>query len=170
MSNAIGDEPSTFPGSGVEARRSRTGFDSLLEFKRASISSFDPHGSKSNDTQNLSCAKQIIITELADLGALRSIVLKSVQQRLTEVSKVPLGCWVFQAILEGRPRRLENIRGLGLLGSCAWAVRTIFGEVDHASEALKFSRVAADKFILAQDYSSSGYLSLRFWYQEEKGR
>ncbi len=114
--NTIGDEPSTSPDYGLEARRSRTGFNSLLEFKRASSSSSDPPESESNDTHKLSCAKQISIIELAELGALRSFVLKSIERRPTEVSKVPLGCWVFQAILEGRPRRLESISGLGVVG------------------------------------------------------
>jgi hypothetical protein len=43
-------------------------------------SSFDFPVSKSNDTQNLSCAKTIVITALAELGASRSFLLKPIQR------------------------------------------------------------------------------------------
>jgi hypothetical protein len=76
VSSAIGDEPSTSPDAGLEARRSRTGLNYLLEFKRTSSSSFDLSESESKDTQVLSCTKQIIIAALAELGALGSYVLK----------------------------------------------------------------------------------------------
>ena len=89
MSNAIGDGPSTSPDAGLEARRSRTGLNYLLEFKRASSSSFDLPESANKDTQMLSFAKEIIITALAELGALGGYVLKPIQRRTTEVNKAP---------------------------------------------------------------------------------
>jgi hypothetical protein len=116
VSNAIGDGPSTSPDAGLEARRSRTGLNYLLEFKRASSSSFDLPESANKDTQMLSFAKEIIITALAELGALGGYVLKPIQRRTTEVSKVKLDCLVFQAFLESRPRRFESISGLGIEG------------------------------------------------------
>jgi hypothetical protein len=67
VSNAVRDEPSTSPYTELEARRSRTGFIFLLEFKRASNSSFDPPENKSNETQKLSCTKEIILIALAEL-------------------------------------------------------------------------------------------------------
>ena len=57
VKNAIGDEPSTRPDAELKARRSRNCCNSLLEFKRALSSSFDPPGSESKDTHKLSCAK-----------------------------------------------------------------------------------------------------------------
>jgi hypothetical protein len=84
--NAIGDGPWTSPEAGLEARRSRTVFNSLLEFKMASSSGFDPPEIESKDSQKLSYSKQISIAALAELGPLRSYVLKHIQRRTTEVS------------------------------------------------------------------------------------